>query len=151
MDLVIRRGERTDLEQLVPLMDAYRQFYRQRADMRRAREFLAERLAKGESVVLLAMDRDQHKRGVGFIQLFPSFDSVDLAQIWILHDLFVASDYRERGVGRRLMLAAEQFCRATRGARIDLATAADNSRAQGLYQALGYQREEGFYRYSLSL
>ena len=151
MDLHIRRASSDDIDLLVPLLDAYREFYGQASNEGLAREFFAARMIKDESVVLLAVDRDQDEAGVGFVQLFASFDSVELAPIWILHDLFVAIGARRCGVGRRLMQAASEFCRTTDAVRIDLSTAIDNTRAQALYRALGYVRDEGFYHYCLEL
>jgi ribosomal protein S18 acetylase RimI-like enzyme len=151
MALEIRVAARGDLEQLTPLVDGYRQFYQQEADPPGARAFQEQRAANQESVVLLALDADETAAAVGFIQLYASFDTVDLASVWILHDLFVAPAYRRRGVARALMRAAADFCRASGAARIDLSTAVDNVPAQALYQDLGYQRDAAFYHYSLSL
>ena len=151
MQLEIRAAASGDLEQLVPLVDSYRQFYQQGADPAGARVFQRQRAANQESVVLLALDHDVTAAAVGFIQLYASFDTVDLAAVWILHDLFVAPAYRRRGVARALMTAAEAFCRDSGAARIDLATAVDNTAAQRLYHELGYQRDEAFYHYSRAL
>lgn len=64
------RAELDDLEALVPLFDAYRQFYAQRSDPQGARTFLAGRLKRGESVIFLAVTEGTV---VGFTQLYPSF------------------------------------------------------------------------------
>ena len=151
MRVEVIRADVGDLDRLVPLVDAYRQFYEQASDESRARRFLSDRLVNDESVILLAVDSDQPTRCLGFVQLFASFDSVDLAQVWILHDLFVAVAQRRRGVGRALMVAAKEYCRATDAVRIDLATASSNARAQRLYESLGYRRDEAFHHYSLLL
>lgn len=49
-----RRATLDDLDQLVPLFDAYRQFYGQHSDLIVARQFLNDRLIRNESVVLVA-------------------------------------------------------------------------------------------------
>src|SRR4026209_164854 len=51
----IRRAGVPDLDLLVPLFDAYRRFYDQPGDPALAREYLAARLARQESIVLLAV------------------------------------------------------------------------------------------------
>jgi ribosomal protein S18 acetylase RimI-like enzyme len=43
------------------------------------------------------------------------------------------------------------MARKSRASRIDLETATDNYDAQKLYEALGYERETEFYKYSLAL
>ena len=79
MDTTIRRASAADLDALVPLFDAYRMFYAQPSDPVRARDFLAERLANGESSVLVA---ERGPSAIGFTQLYPVFSSVRTARTW---------------------------------------------------------------------
>ncbi|HEU4587039.1 MAG TPA: GNAT family N-acetyltransferase [Gemmatimonadales bacterium] len=51
----VRRAGVADLDLLVPLFDAYRQFYQQPSDPALARRFLAERIERNESVIFLAL------------------------------------------------------------------------------------------------
>ena len=136
------------LKQLTPLFDAYRQFYKQRSDMAGARKFLRKRLERKESVVFLAMDG---KEAVGFVQLYPSFDSVTMRSVWILYDLFVAPAARKRGVARLLMERVRQFAVETKAKRLVLETAVDNYPAQKLYKKLGWKRDTAFHRYYLDV
>ncbi len=138
-----------DLDRLVPLFDAYRQFYGQPSDLAVARQFLHDRLSRHEAVVLIAEDI----RGdmIGFVQLFPTFSSVLAAPTHILHDLFVVPLARRRGVATRLMKAAVETARAAGVARLELATAIANVPAQRLYESLGWERDKEFYVYGLSL
>src|SRR6266699_3356408 len=85
---------------LLPLFDAYRQFYRKPSDPGLARRFLLERFQHNQSVVFLAMRRDGS--AVGFTQLFPSFSSASAARILVLNDLFVLPETRRMRVGTRL-------------------------------------------------
>jgi ribosomal protein S18 acetylase RimI-like enzyme len=137
------------LDALTGLFDAYRQFYRQPPDSRRARDYLAARIRERESVVFLA--RDPGGSALGFTQLYPTFCSVATAGIWVLYDLFVAESARRRGVARALMDHAREHARSSGAARIDLSTAIDNAPAQALYEDLGYQRDSEFFVYSLAL
>lgn len=144
----IRRAVPSDADALAPLFDAYRGFYGRTADLQLARSFLAERLTRGESVVLFATEQSTP---CGFTQLYPMFSSLRCRSIWILSDLFVAPDRRGGGVGRRLMEAAHAFGRAQGAASIELDTAHTNTAAQALYESLGYERDVEFRHYVLSL
>src|SRR5437763_3649222 len=106
--IAVRQAVFADLGALVPLFDAYRQFYGQASDLTGARTFLKERFELTQSVVFIAEERDN---AVGFTQLYPSFSSVSMARTFILNDLFVAPDRRRKGVGEMLLQAAAEFAR----------------------------------------
>jgi ribosomal protein S18 acetylase RimI-like enzyme len=144
----IRRAEVSDLDLLVPLFDAYRRFYDQPGDPALAREYLAARLARQESIVLIAVSETT---GHGFVQLYPSFCSVVAQPIWILYDLFVSPAARGRGYGRHLMEAARSFAASTGAHRLVLSTAENNRTAQSLYESLGYRQDTVFRHYELTL
>jgi ribosomal protein S18 acetylase RimI-like enzyme len=135
---MIRRADANDLAALASLFDAYRQFYEQTSDVAGARAFLAERLAKDESVVLLA-ERDG--AAVGFVQLYPIFSSVRMGRVWTLNDLYVVPDARRGGVAHALLDAACGFARERGALGLQLETGKDNFAAQKLYRDAGWQLE----------
>lgn len=91
-------------------------------------------------------------RALGFVQLYPSFCSVELMKIQILYDLYVDADARQGGVGEALMNRASEYARETGAARVDLLTAHSNQIGQHLYEKLGYEIvNEDFHAYSLYL
>jgi GNAT superfamily N-acetyltransferase len=141
----IIRASVQQIDQIAPLFDGYRQFYGQPADLKAGHRFLLERLTRDESVIFLALEGDL---GLGFTQLFPSFSSVSMQRLWILNDLFVAPSARRRGVARGLLERAQQFARETQAKGLVLETAIDNP-AQHMYEALGWERDDQFYHYSL--
>lgn len=147
---LVRQAGPDDVEQLAPLFDAYRQFYQQPSDLALARDFLAERLSRAESVVFVA-ERDG--RAVGFVQLYPLFSSTAARprRLWLLNDLFVSPDVRGGGVGRALMERARRLAEETGAVGLELATAVTNRGAQRLYESLGYRLDDGFLRYELGL
>jgi ribosomal protein S18 acetylase RimI-like enzyme len=149
MTVSIRQATVADADLVAPLFDAYRQFYRQPADLPRARRFLAERLSQRQSTVLVAEAMDGV--ALGFVQLYPCFSSIRAAPVFILSDLFVAPSARGGGVGRLLMEAAVRFARATGAVGLELATARTNAPAQRLYESLGWRRDQAFYQYGLDL
>ena len=144
---LLRAGaEHVDL--LVPLFDAYRQFYQLPSDLPRARAYLAERLREEEAVVFLAAEEST---ALGFTLLYPSFSSLSMKPLWILNDLYVVPEARRRGVARALLEAARRLALETGAVGLTLETATDNHSAQRLYQQLGWQRDTEFFHYSLTL
>jgi ribosomal protein S18 acetylase RimI-like enzyme len=147
MDTIVRRAQAADLDEVALLFDLYRQFYLQPADLALARRFIASRMAKGESVILVASAGTPDL--VGFTQIYPTFCSVSAAPIHVLYDLYVAKPARRHGVAQALMAAAREHARNTGAVRLELATAKTNVGAQALYESLGWVRDEEFYHYSL--
>lgn len=149
--LEIVRATIADLELIVPLFDGYRQFYGQEQDLEGARRFLKAHCEAGTSVIFLALrvDAAGQRQACGFTQLYPSFSSVSLKRLWILNDLFVAPTARRTGTGTALLERARQFALETGAKGLTLTTAIDNSTAQSVYEAAGWQRDREFYTYHL--
>ncbi|MDB5689647.1 MAG: acetyltransferase [Sphingomonas bacterium] len=145
---LVRRVSRADIDALVPLFDAYRQFYGQPSDPALAFKFLDARLSADESVVFLA---EEDGGAVGFAQLYPSFSSLTAKRIFILNDLFVVEPARRVGTGRKLIDAAAKFARASGAAGMILSTAAGNRIAHAVYEAAGWKRDDAFFVYTLNL
>ncbi|PTT02810.1 GNAT family N-acetyltransferase [Pseudomonas sp. HMWF006] len=143
------RADATHLDAVAPLFDAYRGFYQQPANLAQSRAFIAERLANDESVIFFA--EDDSGEALGFVQLYPTFSSIDAHRTWLLSDLFTTPAARGRGVGRLLMNSARDFALQTGAKGLVLETATDNLSAQSLYESLGYVRDTGYYTYLLDL
>lgn len=146
--ITVRQAVLTDLDDLVPLFDSYRQFYRQQSDPQAARDFLSDRFNHGESVLFIAYQGDTP---VGFTQLYPGFSSISLARTFILNDLFVAPEGRRQGVGTELLSAAIAYARELQAVRLTLSTEMTNETAQALYQTAGWKRDEQYFVYHYSL
>jgi len=144
----VRQATVADLDLIVPLFDAYRQFYRQPSDPERARRFLLERVEHNQSVIFLSLDG---AAATGFTQLYPSFSSGAMARIFILNDLFVAPDARRRGTGAALLQAAADYARRVGALRLVLSTEESNAAAQSLYERSGWKRDVVFRTYQLAL
>jgi ribosomal protein S18 acetylase RimI-like enzyme len=148
-DFKIARAALTDLDALVDLFEAYRAFYGCAPRDAESRQFLEQRLARGDSRILIA--RDTAGLAAGFVQLYPCFSSLSIAAVWILNDLYVKPEYRAAGVGRALMDAARHMGEETGAARLLLVTAPDNAPARRLYESLGYVAESPMIHYALDL
>jgi ribosomal protein S18 acetylase RimI-like enzyme len=131
------------------LFDLYRQFYECEPDLKLAVEFIAERITNHESRIFVAMESG---RALGFVQLYPSFCSVEAIRIQILYDLYVDAQVRKDGIGEKLMICASRYAEETGAKRVDLLTAHSNIIGQHLYEKLGYKIENlDFHAYSLYL
>jgi GNAT superfamily N-acetyltransferase len=144
----VRQAMVQDLDLIVPLFDAYRQFYRQPSEPGRVKQFLLERFQHNQSVLFLAFEG---AAAVGFTQLYPSFSSASLARIFILNDLFVIPEARRHGIATALLRSAAEYGRRVGALRLVLATEVTNTTAQAAYEALGWKRDVVFCHYQLSL
>lgn len=148
---IIRAGvEQVGL--IAPLFDAYRQFYDQAPDAQLAYDFIEARLSNDESVIFLAMgEKGGEATALGFTQLYPTFCSLAVKNVWVLYDLFVTFDARRTGVAKLLMNQAKDFGRETGAAWLKLETAHTNKPGQALYESLGWELDEDFRAYYLPL
>jgi GNAT superfamily N-acetyltransferase len=144
----IRPATIDDLDLIVPLFDAYRQFYRLASDPERARQFLIERFVHQQSIIFLAF---ADHAAIGFTQLYPSFSSGAMARILILNDLFVSPEARRRGAGTALLNRAAAYGHSIGAARLVLWTELTNTPAQAVYEKAGWNRDTVFCTYQLTL
>jgi len=149
-DITIREASSGDADVIAPLFDAYRQFYGKAPDLDLARAFLRQRLGNAESIVLIAVSAGGAEP-LGFVQLYPTFSSLQCNRAWVLNDLFVAERARRRGVAERLMQAAASSAQHAGVSSLSLSTAHDNVAAQRLYTKLGYVLDEDFRTYALTI
>lgn len=146
---IVRYATLDDLDLIAPLFAAYRVFYEQAHDLPAARRFIGERLSLRESVILLA--QSESGEALGFIQLYPIFSSIAAERIWLLSDLYVSEAARGQGIARVLMQKATQHARDSGAAWLELSTAHTNTKAQALYESLGYQLDTVYRYYSLAV
>lgn len=137
---MIRRAVTDDIENLVPLFDAYREFFSGETP-HGSREFLTERLRAGDGVFLMAFDGE---RAVGFLTLYPLFSSWYATRIWFLSDLFVHDDYRRAGIGKRLVEAAKAFAREDGSRSIMVEIPHREPHLVTFYEALEFTRDRDF-------
>ncbi|MFT5275870.1 MAG: ribosomal protein S18 acetylase RimI-like enzyme [Saprospiraceae bacterium] len=146
----IARAEEKHVNEVARLFDLYRQFYECQPDLKHAHRFIGERIKQSESIIFIATDKDE--TGLGFVQMYPSFCSVEATKILILYDLYVDAGARKAGVGEALMNRATQYAKDSGATRLDLLTAFTNTAGQALYEKLGYiKANEDFHAYSLNL
>ena len=147
METTIRKAGIDDVQDVAPLFNAYRVFYKQPEDLIGATVFLTERLMTNESVIFIA-----YADGipVGFTQLYPIFSSVSMQRTWLLNDLFVDGACRGKGIGRALLNTAKVYGRSTNSKWLMLQTGKENFSAQALYEKDGWTKESDFF-YTVTL
>ncbi|WP_397362477.1 GNAT family N-acetyltransferase [Olleya sp. R77988] len=133
--MTILKANYTHLDQIVPLFDAYRVFYRQVSNPEAARQFIKARLETQDTIILIAFAEN---KPVGFTQLFHSFSSVSMQPLFILNDLYVDSNYRKQGFGVALLNEAKKLCINLDYKGIALQTETTNP-AQKLYESLDWK------------
>jgi len=137
------------LSDIATLFDLYRQYYECEPDYELAYEFINARIENHESDIFVAKDG---KATYGFVQLYPSFCSVQAVKIFILYDLYVAENFRNKGVGQKLMERATRWAEERGASRLDLLTAKNNYTGQHLYEKLGYKIVlKDYYAYTLDI
>lgn len=147
-NVAIHRATLSDLDALVPLLRGYRVFYDRTAQPDAERRFLHDRLTKHDSAIFIASDC---AKAAGFVQLYMTHSSLQLAPALLLEDLFVNPGSRGRGIGRALLDRAREHALQIGAAGMFLETAHDNLRAQRVYERAGWQVESVFRKYTCPL
>ena len=141
----IVQGHIEHLDKLVELYGSYRMFYGRERDEEKERTFLKQRIENNESVIFLAVDDDG--LAMGFIQLYPLFSSVAMRRTWLLNDLYVAEEYRKRGIATALLDRAVDFSKSTGALYVSLETGMENVNAQKLYEKHGWEQDTEHFVY----
>jgi GNAT superfamily N-acetyltransferase len=141
--MTITQANIEHLEDLVPLFNDYRIFYKQESNEELASQFLKDRIKQNQSIIFLAYLNNE---AVGFTQLYPLFSSVSMKPMYLLNDLFVKSNYRGKGIGEALINKAKALCETQKNKGLALQTATDNP-AQKLYERLGFIKDHDLYYY----
>jgi GNAT superfamily N-acetyltransferase len=131
-----------DLEELLPLMRAYCDFYEvaptDDALLAMSRALIAD--PEREGVQLVA--RDDSGGAVGFATIFWSWSTLSAARLAVMNDLFVAPEGRGGGYAEALIQACLERAREHGADTLAWSTAKDNFRAQAVYDRVGGKREE---------
>ena len=141
----IRLAEKSDVPEIVPLFNAYREFYGEKSDLDGDNACITENLALGRSTIFVC---DVANSTVGFTQLYPAFCSVEMKPFYVLYDLFVAPKSRRIGAGSALLSHAHAWAASQGAFQVVLETAHTNQKAQSVYENIGYALDTEFRKYS---
>ena len=144
----IRLAAQNDVPDIVPLFNAYREFYGEKSDLDGANTCITENLALGRSTIFVC---DVAGSTVGFTQLYPAFCSVEMKPFYVLYDLFVAPKSRRIGAGSALLSHAHAWAASQGAFQVVLETAHTNQKAQSVYENIGYMLDTEFRKYSFPI
>jgi len=139
-----------DIEDLLPLMRGYCDFYEVAPTDERLRMLSLALIADPEREGLQLIAREPDGGAVGFATLYWCWSTSKAGRLGIMNDLFVAERARGRGLADRLVLACLERCRWRGAVELQWETALDNHRAQAVYDRLGGVRER-WLSYSLEV
>ena len=148
MDLKIIRANKNHIKDVSVLFDLYRQFYKYQKDLNNSKNYLHKRIINNESIIFIGTENEKI---IAFVQLYETFDSLNLSKKLVLYDLYVLEKYRKLGIGRKLMNKSKDFAKNNNFPKIELSTSIDNYSAQKLYESLGYIRDNEYYNYGLEV
>jgi GNAT superfamily N-acetyltransferase len=131
-----------DLEQLLPLMRSYCDFYAVAPTDEDLLALCRALIDDPEREGLQFIARDLAGRATGFATVYWTWSTTTASRIGVMNDLFVADDSRGSGIAEALIEACRAAC-ARRGAgRLTWQTAPDNARARAVYDRAGATREQ---------
>jgi len=134
----IRKATAADVEALVPLLaDLFSIEADFRPDVERQRRGLALLLAAPAQSLVLVAERGGEVVGMVTVQLVVS--TAEGAQSGLLEDMVVAPAARGRGIGRRLLEAAEGWTRERGATRLQLLADRENGPALRFYERMGWR------------
>ena len=148
MNLKIIRANKNHIEGVSVLFDLYRQFYKYQKDLNNSKNYIYKRIVNNESIIFICT---KNEKIIAFVQLYETFDSLNLNKKLVLYDLYVLEKYRKLGIGRKLMNKSKDFALNNNFSRIELSTSVNNYNAQKLYESLDYIRDKEYYDYGLEI
>jgi GNAT superfamily N-acetyltransferase len=147
---VIATVTEADLDELLPLMRRYCDFY-EVAPSDDALLAMSRNLIEhpGEGVQLIA--RGEDGAAVGFATIFWTWQTLSASRLGVMNDLFVAEGARGGGHADALIEECAERCRAHGATDLAWQTARTNLRAQAVYDRLGATRDDRWLDYSLTV
>jgi GNAT superfamily N-acetyltransferase len=148
---VIATVTEADLDELLPLMRGYCEFY-EVAPSDEELLAMSRKLISNpglEGVQLIA--RDEDGKAVGFATVFWTWQTLSASRLGVMNDLFVADGARGGGHADALIAECAERCRAHGATDLAWQTARTNERAQAVYDRVGATRDDRWLDYSLTV
>lgn len=147
-DFEIVRVRAEHVDQVVPLMRAYCEFYEASPTDGALRAIAEALVADPQHAGIQLLARSEPKTALGFATLYWTFSTLSGGPIGLMNDLYVAPAARGRGIGTALIDACAGECVHYGKGAMEWYTAPGNARAQSVYDHTGATRSE-WVNYSL--
>jgi GNAT superfamily N-acetyltransferase len=147
---VIATVTEADLDELLPLMRGYCEFY-EVGPSDEALLALSRNLIEhpDEGVQLIA--RDAGGTAVGFATIYWTWQTLNASRLGVMNDLFVSEAARGAGYADALIAECAERCRQRGATDLAWQTARTNERAQAVYDRVGAERDDRWLDYSLTV
>ena len=139
---VISQVGEADLEDLLPLLRGYCDFYEVDPSDDALLALCRALIADPEREGLQLIAREPGGKAVGFATLYWTWQTLNAARLGVMNDLFVTSDARGSGLADRLIAACRERSAEHGAGELAWQTAKDNHRAQAVYERVGGRRSE---------
>ena len=137
-----------NIDEVLPLIRAYQEFYNV-AEISDARnkEFFSQ---FGESNLAgCQFIYRENNVVVGFATVYFTYASTITAKVAVLNDLYIISNARGKGIGRKLVEHCHKYALLNGAVRLQWVTAPDNEQAQKLYDSMNTNKSTWhFYTYN---
>ena len=144
----IRPARADEVEEMLPLIRAYCEFYETKPDDHGLRKMYDTLIGDpNQGSIFIARDEGN---AVGFATLDWKWSSLKAARIGYLEDLFVDPDARGKGIADALIGVCADRCRELGMPAMEWLTAPDNHRAQQVYNRIGADSDT-YVEYDLEL
>jgi GNAT superfamily N-acetyltransferase len=147
---VIATVTEEDLDELLPLMRGYCDFYEvspSDGELLALSRNLIEHPDDG--VQLIA--RDDDRTAVGFATIYWTWQTLSASRLGVMNDLFVSEAARGGGHADALIAECAERCRQHGASDLAWQTARTNERAQAVYDRVGAERDDRWLDYSLNV
>jgi GNAT superfamily N-acetyltransferase len=139
-----------DLPDLLPLVRAYLDFYEvspsDESMLALSRALLADPVLEGVQFIA----RGEDGKAIGFASLFWTWATTRGGRLGVMNDLYVAPQARGSGTAEALIEACRARCEQRGAVALEWQTAADNLRAQAVYDRVGGVRSDRWLDYTLA-
>jgi len=148
---VIATVTEADLDELLPLMRAYCEFYEVAPSDEELLAMSRKLIANPELEGVQLIARDDDGTAVGFATGFWTWQTLSASRLGVMNDLFVAEGARGGGHADALIAECAERCRAHGATDLAWQTARTNERAQAVYDRVGATRDDRWLDYSLTV
>ena len=148
---VIATVTEADLDELLPLMRAYCEFYEVAPSDEELLAMSRKLIANPELEGVQLIARGDDGTAVGFATVFWTWQTLSASRLGVMNDLFVAEGARGGGHADALIAECAERCRAHGATDLAWQTARTNERAQAVYDRVGATRDDRWLDYSLTV